>query len=213
MKTYPAMLRVHGRRVVVVGGGKIGMRRAAVLRDAGANVRQVAMGGTEPELEGVCLIREHYRPEHLQDAVIVLACTDDPTLNSQIASDARKMGAWVNVADQPEDCDFYLPAVAGEGDVIVAVGTGGSAPGLASRLRDRMADAIPAKIGEFAAALSSLRSSLRSQGTGGPERMRIMKILSGEEGYRLFIEGGASALRRRMESMIRGKELEADPGS
>jgi len=201
MKTYPIMLNLSGRRVVVIGGGEVGLRKARALADAGAEVLLVAEKLDRSAPPGVEARRERYRADQLIGAALVLACTDDRATNARIAADARAVGALVNTADQPEDCDFFLPAVATDGEVILAVGTGGAAPGLAGMLRDRLTGAIPARIGEFASALGALRRELRAAVPEQARRMAILKELSGEQGYELFLRGGSEALRERMNAM------------
>jgi siroheme synthase-like protein len=191
MKTFPVMFKLEGRPVVVIGGGAVGLRKVCALLDAGASVRLVA--GQSPPAQppaGVELLAEDYRPEHLGGAVLVFACTDDRSTNTQIAADARRAGIPVNTADQPEDCDFYLPATTRRGDVVLAVGTGGASPHLAGQLRDQLADALPEKIGKFAAFLAKIRKKLHAEGYDSEKRKAFMKKLSTMDGYEVFRQNG-----------------------
>ena len=194
MKTYPIMLDLTGRKCVVVGGGPIGLRKAAGLASAGAGVLLVDPDAVEGADDGIERLRAEYDPAQLAGARLVLACTDDAGLNARIADDARRAGALANAVDQPGDCDFFVPAVAGDGDVIVAVGTGGSAPALARRLKDRLARQLPDRIGEFAAALAEARGRIRADVADPDRRARVLKKLAGDDGYDAFIRGGLDAL-------------------
>jgi len=200
MKTFPVMLDVRGRRAVLVGGGPVGRRKARALLEAGADV--TIIDPTGETVEGAHVAAEAYAPEQLDGAALVFACTDDAATNTRIAADARARGALVNAADQPEDCDFHLPAVAREGDVVVAVGTGGAAPGLAGLLRDFLAEALPDRIGEFAAALATVRDELRERVPHVERRMSIMKRLTDEATYRAFATGGVAAVRDRLAELL-----------
>jgi siroheme synthase-like protein len=203
MRTFPIMLKLAGRRAVVVGGGQVGLRRARRLVQAGADVMLVAEEiPAGADLTGLTVLRQPYKREFIAGAFLVLACTYERAVNSRIAADARAAGALVNVADQPEDCDFFLPATLTDGDVVVAIGTGGSAPALAVELKDRLAAAIPQRTGEFAELLGGLRSSLRSRVHDPKLRKEIMKELSGPSAHEAFLTGGHRALRERMERMI-----------
>ena len=107
MGTFPIMLNIRDRQAVVVGGGPVGVRKVRSLLEAGAKVRLVARR-TNPQVQqlqqvGVDLRIEDYRPQLLEGALLVFACTDDRDLNALIARDARQAGALVNAADQPED--------------------------------------------------------------------------------------------------------------
>jgi len=204
MKTYPIMLKLQGRRAVVIGAGAVGLRRARRLVEAGADVTLAA-----PEIpagadtSGMTVLRHSYHREILNGAFVVLACTDDRAVNSRIAADARLAGAMVNVADGPEDCDFFLPAVIDEGDVVVAVGTGGSAPALAVEIRNRLADALPPRVGKFAEAIGRLRGPLHNRIKDSAGRMEIMKKLCGPSGQTTFQAGGAEALAAMLEGLLK----------
>ena len=171
------MLKIAGRRVVVVGAGEVGRRRAAAAAQAGAKVTIIdacpSTGGSAPGglPDGIEVIADAYDPAMLRGAAIVFACTGDRAVNARIVADARSAGALANAADQPENCDFFMPAVSAEGDVVVAVGTGGAAPGLSRWLVGRLAEGLPDRIGEFAAALAKARAMLREAGLSPRRRM------------------------------------------
>lgn len=203
------MLDMRNRLALIVGGGTVGQRKTHALLEAGATVRIISKDNSQG-LEalrplGVEVLIQDYRPELLAGARLVIACTDDRELNARIASDARRIGALVNAADQPEDCDFFLPAVAARGEIIVAVGTGGSSPSLAAGLRDILAAALPDRIEHFAQALESIRQELRAGESTMERRGEIMKELSGQGGYLLFMAEGVSGLRRRLGQLLEQK--------
>ena len=201
MQTYPIMLKVRGRPAVVVGGGEVGVRKARSLRRAGAEVKLICQGAAPAVPEGVEVISSSYRPELLKGALLVFACTDDPRRNAAIAADARRLGALVNVADQAEDCDFFLPAAASDGEVIVAVGTGGAAPALAARLRDAMARSLPDRVGEFAALLGELRETLKTDLPDPARRGKINRRLAEDAAYQAFLRGGPQAVRTILKDL------------
>lgn len=197
------MLDLRGRRTVVVGGGKIGARKASSLRQAGAKVTVVAREtDNETDFAGVEIVNEPYRRELLQGASLVFACTDDRALNATIARDAREMGILANVADQPEDCDFFLPAVWESGQVVAAIGTGGASPTLAGWLRDRVGEALPERIGEFAALLAVLREEVKERVQQPESRRRIMRQLGVESTFEQFAGQGEQRVRQLLDQWI-----------
>ncbi len=196
------MLDVRGRRCVVVGGGRVGVRKAAALLDAGADVTLVAESIAEDAPDGAELVTRAWRHGDLDGAALVFACTDDRAANVAVAAEARRRGALVNAADQPDDCDFHLPACIRRGDVVVAVATGASAPALSGELRDVLAPHVPERIGEFAAALADLRDELRSRVDDPHRRHEIMRVLAGASSYDVFVRDGPAALRRRLRETL-----------
>jgi len=139
---YPVFLDLSGRIVVVVGGGAVATERAARLAACGARVRLVspevlpALG----EMVSDGRIAEHhargYADGDLDGAVLVIAATDDADVNRRVRDDARAMGAEVNVADDPGGSTAVIPAVVRQGDLALAITTGGASPVLARRIRE-----------------------------------------------------------------------------
>ena len=202
MKTLPIMLTLAGRRVVVIGAGPVALRKVRSLAQAGAEVTLVAERvGEGADLAGAELVVGRYRPELLAGATLAFACTDDPAVNARIAADARAAGALVNCADQPDDCDFFMPAVVRDGDVVAAIGTGALAPALTVELKQAIADALPERVGEFAAALGQLRTKVRAEIDDAARRGDILRTLAGARGYEAFLAGGEEALAKLLDEI------------
>jgi siroheme synthase-like protein len=141
MPGYPIELDLRGRRVLVVGLGRVGMRKAAGLVEAGAHVLGVDPRRDLEVPSGVEHRPEEFRSEHLEGMSLAFAAAA-PEVNREVVHAARQAGIWVNAASEPEMGDFAVPAVWREGLVTLAVSTSGASPSLARTLRDRAASAI-----------------------------------------------------------------------
>ena len=134
---YPIFMRLRGRRVVVIGGGKVAARKAAGLASTGARVRVIAprveRGIAAEEVE-----RRRYRVGDLAGAALAFAATNHRAVNHAVALEAHRRRIPVNVADSAEECTFMVPARVRRGDVEIAVSTGGRSPRLAKELRQRL---------------------------------------------------------------------------
>lgn len=139
---YPVFLDLTDRLVVVVGGGQVATERAAKLAAHGARVRVVspALGEQLSAMAADGRVAEHRarRYEHgdLDGAVLVVAATDDADVNRRVRDDARAAGAEVNVADDPEGSTAVIPALMREGDLAIAITTGGASPVVSRRIRE-----------------------------------------------------------------------------
>ena len=140
--TYPLMLDLTGRRVVVVGGGPVALRRAQALLAAGAQVHVIAPR-VDPALAGqpVTVSRRRHRDGDLAGAWLAHAATDDPAVNAAVAADAERERIWCVRADDAARSRAWTPAVARHGDLTVAVTAGGD-PRRAQRLRAAIALAL-----------------------------------------------------------------------
>jgi len=157
---HAVFLKLAGRPVVVIGGGPVAERKVRALLESKASVTVVSPDVTPGlrDLAGAGGVRwepRPYRPGDLDGARLVYAATDEPAVNAAVRVDANRAGIWVNVADEPEACDFLAPAVVRRGDLTIAVSTNGASPALARRIREQ----LEAEFGpEYAEALRELRA-------------------------------------------------------
>jgi len=204
MKTYPIMMDVRGKRVVVIGAGSVGQRKVVSLHQAEAIVTLVDPELPETlDLPPVTMLAEPYRSEHLEGAVMVFACTDNRELNARVARDARGAGAIVNAADQNEDCDFFAPATIHDGDVVVAIGTGGASPALSALLKSALKTALPESIGQFAELLATIRTELRDRLDTHEARGAVLKQLVTQETIEAFTKDGEPTVRAILEQILK----------
>jgi siroheme synthase-like protein len=163
---YPIMLDLTGVPVLVVGGGRIALRKIEGLLRAHAEVFVVApVVIAEVHDLPVKIEARRYESTDLDAVRLVITATDDRAVNAAVAADATARRIWVNSADDPANCTFTLPAVARDGAVTVAIGTGGSSPALASHLRGELEKWL-SEMGAAGAAvtLAAQRSELQAAG-------------------------------------------------
>lgn len=169
MPYYPAFLDLTGRPCLVVGGGMVAQRKVEALSEAGAQVTVVSPRLTKglkalAEKSTITAVTRRYRRGDLALAMLVVAATNNPKVNQQVAGDASRRGILVNVVDEPALCNFIVPAVVKRGDLVLAVSTSGKSPAVAKRLRrdlETWLDAGPAQLLGLAA---EVRQELRAQG-------------------------------------------------
>ncbi|MFM7044292.1 MAG: bifunctional precorrin-2 dehydrogenase/sirohydrochlorin ferrochelatase [Ilumatobacteraceae bacterium] len=162
---FPANLNVAGRRCLVVGAGRIALRKAQQLVACGADVTVVApdVAAGFDEL-GVAIVRRTWRAGDLDGIRLVITATGDEAVDQQVFDAAEERGVWVNSADDPARCSFTLPAVVRRGPVMVTVSTGGSSPALASWLRGRLDEMLGAEFADVAHELAALRAEVHADG-------------------------------------------------
>jgi precorrin-2 dehydrogenase / sirohydrochlorin ferrochelatase len=162
--SYPVILDLHDVAVLVVGGGRIGARKAEGLAAAGAVVRLVATAVSE-HVTAAAEIRERpFHPDDLDGIRLVVTATGDAQVDAAISAEARSRGIWTNAADQPVDCEFILPAIARTGRVTVAVSTDGASPALARELRNVLAELLTPELGLLAEQLAAERAAVQASG-------------------------------------------------
>jgi len=170
----PVNLLVRGRRVVVVGGGRIAARKIGPLLELGAHV-EVISPNAGPEVRGWAdagrlVLRERaFAPSDVTGAMLVFTATDDPTVNAAVFAAGDAAGIFVNSADDPANCSFTLMSVVRRSDLVVTVGTGGRSPALAAHLRRQLETEIGPEYETVLDLLSQAREALRATGRSSEE--------------------------------------------
>jgi precorrin-2 dehydrogenase/sirohydrochlorin ferrochelatase len=202
--TYPIFLGLSGRRVLVVGGGKVALRKAEALARAGAEVRVVA-----PELAAEFrrddrfeCIGEPYAARHMQGMFLAVAATDDEAVNAHVAADARAAGVLVNVVDRPALCDFIVPSVVDRGRLLIAISTGGAAPSLARKTRERFQKEFGPEYAILLDALAEVRYRYKSADLPESTRRKLFERLT-EADIIAAAREGKDFLAKAIEEAIR----------
>ncbi len=166
MKVYPVFLiGLAKKRCIVVGGGREGQRKIEGLLECDAAVTLIS-----PEVTGtinawieerrVTWIARNYIPGDLRDAFLVIAATDNSPTNVRIREEAEVEGALINVVDDPARCSFIVGSIARQGALTIAISTGGCAPALAARLRQRMQSEFGPEYAAFLELMEAVREPL-----------------------------------------------------
>lgn len=213
MTFFPAFLDLNGRRVAVIGGGKVAERRVRMLLRCGARVLLISPRATRwlsarGRTGEITHRRRTFRSGDLRGARLVLAATDDERVQELIGKRARRAGCLVNVADRPELCDFIMPSVLMRSDLAIAVSTGGKSPALARRIRrqiDRHLGGAPA---EFLRWTGPLRRRIMAEVESPARRRRILNRLVDSGLIELIGRGRRTAARRRLAALLREEGIE-----
>jgi siroheme synthase-like protein len=136
---YPVFLNLHDQPVLVIGAGKVALRKTRGLLEAGARVTVVSPQ-FDPEFDGLPVHRIHreFEPPDLEGARLVFAATNARNVNQQAGELARTRGIPANIADSPAECAFIVPARINRQDVQIAISTGGESPSRAAALRRKL---------------------------------------------------------------------------
>ena len=212
MAKYPIFLELSGRRVVVIGGGAVAVRKARALLAAGARLVVVAEY-VDDVLTALCqgtnakLIKSKYSKDYLTGAVLAIAATNDAQQNKQIYKDCQELEVLCNVVDGPELCDFFVPAVVKRGDLQIAIGTEGYCPAYAGHLRKKLEQIFTDKHGEFLAELETLRKRIIEDVPEPTDRKALLGRLADDKSFEYFMQNGPAIWCDRAEKIINGAPL------
>ena len=195
MRFFPIFLDPSAGSFVVAGNGEAAEAKVRLLESAGARVRWFAAPNNgHATLGQVEVLARTPLESDLGGAIAVISAAGDP-LDGQLYEWAKARSIPVNVVDRPELCTFITPAIIDRGEVVVAVGTSGSAPVLARRIREQIETLLPARIGELAAIIGHWRARVAKKLRAIRDRRRF---------WEQVIDGPAA------QAALSGKAIEAD---
>ena len=175
MKLFPIFLDLEAAPVLVIGGGETAVRKVRLLLKANADIRVVTdMPNAELLKLGangeVIILRRHYKVSDLDDVSLVISATDVYQLDLKISRLAKTRDIPVNVPDQPGLSSFVMPAIVDRSPIVIAIGSGGSAPVLVRNIREKIEGLLPARLGILAKFADNFRDAVKAMRPRGSDR-------------------------------------------
>lgn len=178
MVYFPMFLNISGRKCLVVGGGKVALRKVLVLLDFDARVTVVARKISD-EIRNlpVDICERDYAEEDIKACALVVAATDDANVNHKVAETAKRYHIPVNAVDQPEDCTFIFPAYVKRKNVVGAFSSAGNSPVLTQYLKAQIQDVLTDELGEINEYMGSIRDTVKVSLATETERKRAYRLV------------------------------------
>ncbi|GAB2850720.1 TSUP family transporter [Hymenobacter ruber] len=200
---FPIFLKLENMRVLLVGGGNVGLEKlGAILRNSPATAVTVVAPYILPELRELAArhpkVQLHQRPyqdRDLDDKDLLFLATDDVALHRYIGAAAAARQLFTNVADTPELCDFYLSSVLQKGDLKIAISTNGKSPTVGKRLREVLAEVLPAELASVLGQMTIIRSRLKGDFA---EKVKSLNAVTAELAHGPAYETPATVYWRRV---------------
>jgi len=168
LSLFPLFADLNGREVLVIGGGEVAARKTEALLQAGAQVQVHSHALNDTLSQWLAEQRLHrlegaFDPAWLDRVWLLVAATDDRAFNAELAREAGLRRLLVNVVDDAELSTFQIPAIVDRAPLLLAISSGGAAPMLARRLRERLETLLDHSLGEFAALFARHRIAIRAR--------------------------------------------------
>lgn len=214
MPYYPIFLDMNNQKVLVVGGGTVAERKIQNLLRYGCQIYVVSPHLTPHLNQLVADKKIHHIPHEalgkaLDEAFMVIAATDDPEVNSHIASQAKERGLLTNAVDQPGDCNFIMPSIVQRGDLQIAISTAGKSPALAKKIRKEMEVTFGPEYASLIELMGLLRAKLLARGNLSSENRVMFEKLVNSDLLELIKKGDVRGVKNTLKSIL-GKDFPID---
>lgn len=206
---YPVFLHLARQPVLIVGGGKVALRKARGLVEAQAVITVVSPAFVVEfeQLPQVALRREKYGSACMSGPEaphwrLVFAATDDPVVNREVAEDARARNIFCCRCDASDEGDFSNASVWRREQVVVAVGTGGAAPLLAAKIAQKLGQALDPAFVELGTLMDSWRAIVAADIADPEARARLLRELVGDEMLHTLQRGGTVEAEKLFQAYL-----------
>lgn len=210
MQTLPIFVALQNKSVLVVGGGDVALRKVQTLLQFGARVEVVAHSIC-PELRAIdcddlSLSVGDYQACQLDDKWLVIAATDNESVNDQVHLDALERKLFVNVVDDLARCHFITPAIIDRSPIVIAISSNGEAPVLARLWKEALEKQIPQWTGRLASLAGRYRKQVKAKFTEFKQRRYFWERFFRGDLASYAAAGKWSQLEQKIENSLAGNE-------
>jgi siroheme synthase-like protein len=183
---FPVFLKLENFRVLIVGGGKVGLEKVtAIINNSPATKITLVATHVSEEIKSIqsnyniTIHQRSFKETDLNDIDLVIVAVNNKETSIEIKQLAQQKHILANVADTPDQCDFYLGSIVQKGNVKIAVSTNGKSPTLAKRIRETFEESFPNEINESLDNLTKVRGYLSGDFTEKVKQLNaITSVLS-----------------------------------
>ena len=189
---FPMFVKLDGRRVLVVGAGRVGEPKIRGLLPTGARIRVVAQEANEAvrgwaNNSEIVLEERGFVLSDLDNVVLVVVATSSRDLNELVFGETQSRRIPCNVVDVPEQCDFYYPAVVQRGDLQIAISTSGQSPSLAQKLRQQLERQFGPGYALWVAELGETRRKILASNLDPERKQFLLQSLASVEAFEAML--------------------------
>lgn len=181
---YPTFLKLEGRKVLVVGGSFVAYQKLASLIQTKAKLTVIApsiidevyeLNGEFPYKRFIEFIERDYEWDDEKNAFMVIAATNIPELNLSILNRCKDQSILALSVDHPEDSDFFVPSIASNKEVKIAISTNGQAPGIAQGLRKTIQNKLLDPFVKYIPLVANFREKIKEKYPDSKKRNKLIQ--------------------------------------
>lgn len=205
---YPIFLNLKGKKIIVVGGGRIAERKVLSLIKTGADITVISPQITKRLEREVIkgrikyIPREYNKKSDVEKAFLTIAATDSKEINRKVSQDAPYL---INVVDSPSLCNFILPSIVKRGHLTIAVSTNGISPALSKTIRKELQRFYNLEFSGYLRLLEKIRKKAIEEIKERRKRTKLLKSVASERIIKTLRTKGLKEVRNIIKQSISKK--------
>jgi len=204
MNFYPISLNLKNKKVLVVGGGHVALRKIDTLLESGAMVTVVAPNiekgiKRKKRIKRIC---RNFKSSDVDGFYMVIGATSDKSLNKKVSQAGREKNKLVNIVDNQALCDFIAPAVIRRGDFVISVSTSGDAPFFTKHLAARLRKIYGKEYTLYIKLLSQARKKVISRIKEHKKRQKLFNKMLAPSIVNMIKSGKPALAKKKLNEII-----------
>ncbi|MCX7725467.1 MAG: bifunctional precorrin-2 dehydrogenase/sirohydrochlorin ferrochelatase [Chitinispirillaceae bacterium] len=203
---YPVFLNVKGKKCLVIGAGRVALRKIITLLKAEANITVIAENSCKlfNRIEKyVSFQKKKFEDEDItKEYFIVIGATNSKEVNERIYKKACELNIPCNIVDQPQFCTFIVPSVVRKGKITIAISTEGTSPRFTRYVKGKISEAINPMYEELLLYLGELREKVKRELPNSKVRSKFWEKLFTEDPIEKIKEIGEKRFKEEIESLL-----------
>lgn len=177
MGYFPFFIDIENRNCIIVGGGKVALRKIEKLLPFNPKIVVIAPDICDEikNITSINILQRNFTDSDIQNAFMVISATDDNSLNAHIFELCQKNNILINTVDCKEKCGFIFPALVKRDNITVGISTSGKSPLYARFLREKIETAIDDNCDETIDILNKFRNLIKSEVKSEENRKRAFE--------------------------------------
>lgn len=177
---YPINLNIENMEITIIGGGKVAYRKAMNFLNFDKKITVISKEFIEEfkQIENkLNIIREEYDEKHIKNSFIVVAATNNKSVNHEVGVYCNQNGKLVNVVDDKELSNFTVPSYVKRGELLLSISTGGNSPSLSAKIKRDLEEKYDESYGEYIELLGLARKKIIEENKDIKQRRKKIKAL------------------------------------
>ena len=206
---YPILINLQRFNCLVVGGGKVASRKVVSLLNFNANITVISPRISKPILElarqgKIKIIKKYYSRNIIDNFGVVFCATDNPEINRLVRKDCTDKRILLNVADEPDLCDFIMPANVIRGDLTISISSQGKAPFYTRKMKNKIEKLIDPVHEEILKIAGEFRKKvLEDEKLDSKEKARIFKLFASKDWENIIKANGSKSLKKYINDSLK----------
>ena len=183
MAYFPFFTDITNKKAVIAGGGQTALRKAEILLSFGADVTVISpefvtgFDSLKRSNENLLLIKRKFVITDIDEAFMVVAATNDNSLNEQISKSCFELKIPVNVVDNTPLCSFIFPSIVRQQDIVCGISSGGKSPVITQYIKEEIIKFMPYFLGDINNRMGEIRDRVKQKINSQKLRAKTMKCI------------------------------------